>query len=89
MIVSDGPLLAPHDEKLLETFTMLRGIPRRCFRALFGEELEVKAIKDGSAVRTGSEPEPDPMEPDLNRTERDYGSTILEKWESSGGGIRG
>jgi hypothetical protein len=46
VIISDGPLLAPHDEKLLEMFTMLRGIPRRCFRALFGEELEVKAIKD-------------------------------------------
>jgi hypothetical protein len=46
VIVNDRPLLAPHDEKLLEMFTMLRGIPRRCFRALFGEELEVKAIKD-------------------------------------------
>lgn len=53
MIVNDGPLLAPHDEKLLEMFTMLRGIPRRCLRALFGEELEVKAIKDAiSQIRS-------------------------------------
>jgi hypothetical protein len=46
VIVSGGPLLAPHDQKLLEMFTMLRGIPQRCFQALFREELEVKAIKD-------------------------------------------
>jgi hypothetical protein len=44
LIVMDDPLLALNDEKLLEMFTMLGGIPRRCFRALSGEE-EVEVIK--------------------------------------------
>ena len=31
MMISDGPLMPPNDEKLLELFTMFRRIPRRFF----------------------------------------------------------
>lgn len=31
MMISDGPLMPPNDEKLLELFTMFRRIPRRIF----------------------------------------------------------
>jgi hypothetical protein len=45
VIVGDGPLMASQDEKLLEIFTMVGGIPRRCFQALFEDELERKRYR--------------------------------------------
>ena len=39
MTINDSPLTVPDDERLLDLFTIFRGIPRRCFRALFGEEV--------------------------------------------------